>query len=86
MLCNKIEINESERFTQTIEKKKRIRALHESKDEHSHIRVSFRELHSEKNLQTIALHRFTQNLEISYHSCRQEGNFKENLKNQYECS
>ena len=77
MLCNKIEISESERFTQTIEKK-RIRALHESKGEHSYIRVSFRELHSEKNLQTIALHRVTQNLEISYHSCRQEGNFKEN--------
>ena len=32
------------------------------------------------------LHRFTQNLEISYHSCRQKENFEENWKNQYEHS
>ena len=33
-----------------------------------------------KNLQTKALHRFIHNLEISYHSCPQEVNFKKILK------
>ena len=33
-----------------------------------------------KNLQAKALHRFIHNLEISYHSCPQEVNFKKNIK------
>ena len=75
MLWNKIEINKSERFTQTIETK-----INESEHSHkqgwafiySHCfqRVAFRKKPSDDSV--------TQNLEISYHSCRQEVNFKEN--------
>ena len=52
--------------------------LHTNKDEHLYIHVASRELHSEKNLQAIVLHRSTQNSESSCHSCQQV-NLKESI-------
>ena len=55
---------------------KRIRALYTNKDGHSYIffqRLTLRKEYSDDGVQKI-----TQNLEISYRSCWQEVNFKEN--------
>ena len=69
MLCYKIEINELERFMQTIE----IEILKSDCFTQTRASIHILELFSEiyiqkKNIQRIVLHRFTQNLEISY-SC-----------------
>ena len=77
MLCKKIEINKSKRFTQTIETK--IYELQRFPQIRVGINISVFLSESyiqKKNHHSIVLHRFTQNLEISYYSCRQ----KETLK------
>ena len=72
MLCKKIEIDQSKRFTQIIETK--IYELQRFPQIRMGINISVFLSESyiqKKNLHSIVLHRFTQNLEISYHSCRQ---------------
>ena len=76
MLCNKIELNESERFTQTRKSKINEPECFTQTRMGIHIFALLSESYIQiKNLQTIVLHRFTENLEVPY-SCRQ-ANFKE---------